>query len=231
MFHVEQFGIDISRLIGVVTLVSPQSPSTSLYCLLSGLTDRYLPRAAHLPRAPDACVLLSRPLPDTMPPTHPPTHIEFIARALIVCRRHVLLCRSVKKDYFYLPGGHVEPGEAAAVAAGRELMEEAGIKGRCKNLLHIAEFTFKTRNRAHHEVNMTFMFHVEHPRLPTSGRASIPEIPSREREISFEWVPFSTLGSIDLRPEPTREFLLVWCKARKPSATTQFSPLKNPRVR
>ncbi|CAE7640562.1 unnamed protein product [Symbiodinium necroappetens] len=39
----------------------------------------------------------------------------------------VLLCRSKKGGYCYLPGGHVDPGEPSADACKREILEEIGL--------------------------------------------------------------------------------------------------------
>gem|GEM_PF-6887474 len=50
-------------------------------------------------------------------------HIEVIARGLIIANNALLLCRNVAGGYWYLPGGHVEPGESAAEALSRELVE------------------------------------------------------------------------------------------------------------
>ena len=47
--------------------------------------------------------------------------IELIARGVFVRGGAVLLCQNVKHGYYYLPGGHVEFGEAAAVALAREI--------------------------------------------------------------------------------------------------------------
>jgi ADP-ribose pyrophosphatase YjhB (NUDIX family) len=46
--------------------------------------------------------------------TPQPTRIEVIARGVMFHEEHVLLCQNCKHGYYYLPGGHVEPGEAAA---------------------------------------------------------------------------------------------------------------------
>lgn len=150
-----------------------------------------------------------------MTPTSPPStpHIELISRALIRRDSRVLLCRNTKHGYFYLPGGHVEFGEAAPDAAARELLEETGlhiIPGPC---LLICEVRFTQSGRPRHEVNMVFrgVFHVEHPLLPPAPPApdtSDPPIISLEPGISFEWIDLAAVPDIDLRPTIIKAWLV-----------------------
>lgn len=118
---------------------------------------------------------------------------ELIARALIIRQRHVLTCWS-RAGYAYLPGGHVEFGEHAADALARELDEELGAKVRVGALVAAVENAFRTKKRAHHEVSL--VFHVE----LTARTRGLPELHSREPDITFAWTPAPHLRRIDLRP-------------------------------
>lgn len=106
--------------------------------------------------------------------------IELIARAVIVERSHILLCRNVKHGYYFLPGGHVEFYESAGAALSRELLEECGMDAETGRLLVTTEHLFTrppllakpgskgkkaagSKPRACHEINL--VFHVE-PRWP-----------------------------------------------------------------
>jgi ADP-ribose pyrophosphatase YjhB (NUDIX family) len=123
--------------------------------------------------------------------------IELIARGL--CRRddRVLLCKSIKNKYLYLPGGHIEFGETAADALDREFMEETGQLVSVGDLALIHEHFFRQGPHLHHELNL--VFHVEH----------VPEkVTSREKKIGFEWVALSDLPDLDVRPEFHRKWLL-----------------------
>lgn len=55
-------------------------------------------------------------------------NIEIITRALILNKDKILLCKKKGKKYYFLPGGHVEFGESAEQALGRELKEELNIQ-------------------------------------------------------------------------------------------------------
>lgn len=127
-----------------------------------------------------------------------PNGIEIIARGVWRAAGEILLCRSVKKGYFYLPGGHVETGEAAPEALARELLEETGERPTIGRGLAVAECLFSQGGSTRHEINL--VFHVEHdgPR---------PEVRSREASIGFQWVGVSELSSLDLRPRVIRTWL------------------------
>ncbi|MEM0983652.1 MAG: NUDIX domain-containing protein [Planctomycetota bacterium] len=138
--------------------------------------------------------------------------IEVIARALILDEGRVLLCRSVRGGYTYLPGGHVEPGEPAVAAAARELKEEAGLRAVMGRGALITEEHFEvSTNRGserHHELN--FVFHVEQVFGPDGGeaiRAGDP-VASRESHIEFVWADLASLHDLDLRPASIRAWLM-----------------------
>lgn len=141
-------------------------------------------------------------------------HIEVIARGLWMSGGALLLCRNVAKGYLYLPGGHVDPGEAAGVALAREFVEEAGVRVEVGQLLAAAEVRFRDRGRPHHEINL--VFHVEHGggAPPTAGAAGTgvsgecPRIESLEPDIAFEWVKIGDLGSRDVRPGVLKGWLV-----------------------
>lgn len=128
--------------------------------------------------------------------------IEVIARGVWRHGSRVLLCQHVKKGYYYLPGGHVEPGESAAAAAEREFLEETGERVRASDLMLVAEGVFSTRKRAHHEVNL--VFHVE----PLAKRGTgVPKVRSLEADIAFAWVDQAAMVDLDVRPLAVKAWL------------------------
>ncbi|MEM8835821.1 MAG: NUDIX domain-containing protein [Planctomycetota bacterium] len=140
-----------------------------------------------------------------------PGEIEFIARGVATFDAHILLCENAKYGYFYLPGGHVEPGESAAEALKREFEEELGVSPDVGPPLLVLEHRFGQRGRPRHEVNV--VFHVEHIEL--AEQPAPPAAPqSREPELRFHWVDTARLLELDVRPEPIK----AWMLARPDSA-------------
>jgi len=149
-----------------------------------------------------------------------PKRIEVISRALIQVGGFVLLCRDRKGGYSYLPGGHVEPGEAASDAVARELNEEAGLQEvRVGPCCLITEQRFSQNGKPRHELNL--VFHVEHARRDdgtplwqdnkagAAASAPIPQVPSREDHIEFIWVEGAAIAEVDVRPLTIRAWLMT----------------------
>jgi ADP-ribose pyrophosphatase YjhB (NUDIX family) len=126
----------------------------------------------------------------------PDLEIELIARALAIRANRVLLCKSKKHNYLYLPGGHIEFAEAAPEALIREIHEETGAAARVGGLALVHEHIFRQGPRLRHELNL--VFHVE---------LDSEQVTSREKKIAFEWIALSGLDDIDLRPPALRAWL------------------------
>lgn len=127
--------------------------------------------------------------------------IEVIARCALVRDGRVLLCQNVKHGYFYLPGGHVEFGEAAARAAERELAEEIGVRVQVGELALVSEGAFQGK-RAHHEINLVFR---AEPRQRWPRALTAPN--SREPGIAFQWVDLAAAQDLDIRPAAAKAWL------------------------
>lgn len=136
-----------------------------------------------------------------------PRHIEVIARGILTCRGHTLLCFAgpgvppliERADhtlpYCYLPGGHIEPGEPAATALRREFLEECGLRISVRELVATAEHKFTRKRKIYHELLVVF-------RVERAGGGLTP-IHSLERDISFAWVPHRLISKLDYRPAAT----------------------------
>ena len=128
--------------------------------------------------------------------------IELIARGIVRHGDYVLLCKAKKGGYLFLPGGHVEFGEAAAVALAREFLEECGLRVRVGSLCAVSEGSFDQDGKRRHEVNL--VFHVE---LNDEGYDALREVPSLEKQIEFVWMPMKDVSRSDIRPATAKAFL------------------------
>jgi 8-oxo-dGTP diphosphatase len=121
--------------------------------------------------------------------------IELIVRAVITDGTRLLLAQSVGEDWYFLPGGHVEPGEPAVAALRRELEEELGVQRvDVGGVLAIVETGYTEAGGDHHEVNLVFRVAVDDA---TDG--------SREEHLRFRWLEMSELDRVEIRPAPIAE--------------------------
>lgn len=126
-----------------------------------------------------------------------PKKIELIARALIIQDTKVLLCQNRERGYWYLPGGHIEPGEAAADALKREILEELGETCRVGPLLLTHELRFVQQRKPRHEVSLVFRVERKRKAAPKS----------QERDIEFAFFDSNSIEAIDLKPKSMVEWI------------------------
>ncbi len=138
------------------------------------------------------------------PATTPAT--ELIARAVIVANDHLLLARQHGKAWFFLPGGHVEPGERVEAALLRELTEELGAITRITGFAGAVEHTYTDDGTDHRELNLVFTTELIDAGAVTSHEDHLDAVP----------VPLAELATIDLRPRPLKDALLGWISDRTP---------------
>ena len=123
--------------------------------------------------------------------------MELIARAVLATGADVLLARVTGASWYFLPGGHVEPGEPAAAALRRELAEELGVHDVVVgDVLAISENRYADSRGDHHELNLLF-----------DVRAPGTQVRSSEPHLEFLWVPRSRIGELDVRPSAVRPLL------------------------
>ncbi|MBQ0928630.1 NUDIX domain-containing protein [Saccharopolyspora endophytica] len=119
--------------------------------------------------------------------THPEP--ELIARALIRHNTRLLLVREKGKSWWFLPGGHREPGEVLEEALRRELLEELGADARLGSLRSVIEHSYTDNGAHHYEVN--FLFEVT---------LDDHDVISREDHLEFGWHDMDSLPEV--RPGP-----------------------------
>jgi 8-oxo-dGTP diphosphatase len=114
---------------------------------------------------------------------------EIIARAVIRRDGYVLLARALSEPWWFLPGGHVEPGEPIQLALIREIAEELGTEARIDGLLAVVENPWSDGDSTHHELNLVFEATI---------LGAEPE--SREGHLEFRWLPLDQVGGAEIRP-------------------------------
>jgi 8-oxo-dGTP pyrophosphatase MutT (NUDIX family) len=121
---------------------------------------------------------------------------------------HVLLHRADFEDFWSLPGGRCEPLETSRATLARELEEELGIEVEVGELLWIAEYFFRFRDRDFHELGLFYRFTI----------AAESPIRDQSREhygsedsgvgLIYRWFQVDTLDEVRLLPRFLREGLL-----------------------
>ncbi len=132
-----------------------------------------------------------------------PEKFDLIARAVLLNKNKILLCRKKDEDYYFFPGGHVEFLEKAELAIARELLEEIDVSpsrlkyiGTVENL--IAE------ERKIHEINL--VFEVEIPEK---------EIKLTEDHISLFWIEIARLQEEKILPVALKDNVIKWIVDRQ----------------
>src|SRR3989344_8195955 len=116
---------------------------------------------------------------------------EIIARAAVVQRGKILLCRRRGARWYFLPGGHIEFGSKAKDTLIREFKEELGVSFTLRNNAFIGalENTYRDEREPHHELNLIF-----------AGKISGQRAESRERHIEFLWMRTGQLRTATILP-------------------------------
>jgi ADP-ribose pyrophosphatase YjhB (NUDIX family) len=111
----------------------------------------------------------------------------------------VLLHRSARDDFWSLPGGRVEFGEAAEVAIRRELREELGVAAQTERLLWVLEQFFEIEGERYHELGLYFQISLP----PSLGPTHMP-LPFYGDEqglrLIFRWFKVEVLAGLPIKP-------------------------------
>ncbi len=138
----------------------------------------------------------------------------FRTAAVFADRGHVLLHQAAGEDFWALPGGRVEFGEAAGAALQREMLEEIGQRVRPMRLLWVVENFFEDDSRPHQELGLYFLATLsndspyrdltcDHSGLEdTAGDGSVATL-----ELIYRWFPLADLATTPLYPTFLRQGL------------------------
>jgi 8-oxo-dGTP diphosphatase len=94
---------------------------------------------------------------------------EIITKAVIRREGQPLLARQRTKSWWFLPGGHVEPGERVEVALVREIAEELGTEAEITGFVGVVEHGYRKDDVTHHELNLVFEVAITDPEPVSQG--------------------------------------------------------------
>lgn len=116
-----------------------------------------------------------------------------------ICRKgdKLLLAYFKEGDYYFLPGGHVEPGESMLATLKREFTEEMGVTVEPLELITVFEHTWLNGGELQHEINFIFLVKILTNR----------DVKSREDHLEFKWIPVEDIARIKFLPREMVETL------------------------
>jgi 8-oxo-dGTP diphosphatase len=149
-------------------------------------------------------------------------NIHVLSRGIIVDQGHILLAYDprpqpyhyyeLNRDFYYLPGGHIDVQESARTALIREIKEETGLDAEIEQFLGIIEHAWSFPGDeicCHtHEINMMF-------KICITGLSLGDTVPQKEDHIAFQWMPLAHVQAIDVRPLPLLSALPHWLTGRE----------------
>lgn len=126
----------------------------------------------------------------------------FRHRAVAVCvdDGYVLLHRSVNDDFWGMPGGHVEFGEASSQAIVREMREELGLEASTERLLWVVENFFTRGDMHHHVLGMYYLISFQRGAAIYDKTRIHEGLEGIDLPLIFRWFPIDTLVDVPLFP-------------------------------
>jgi 8-oxo-dGTP diphosphatase len=130
---------------------------------------------------------------------------EIIARAFIVRDGKILACKNRTKDYWFLPGGHIEQKETIASALIREIKEEIGVAVVTYTFIGVAENMYMQSGKDVHECNFIFDTEIENI-----------SIESQESHLEVKWMSAEEFGAAKILPQSLQKAVLKYLEDRTP---------------
>lgn len=130
---------------------------------------------------------------------------ELIVRALIIHDKKILVCQTTGRNYFFLPGGHIEFSENMKDALSREIYEEMGARVVASQFIGGIENLFNDDEKLHHEIS--FLFHVD---------IDNDEVLAKEDHLTFFWFTYEEFINENIVPPAIKDAVIQWVAERKP---------------
>jgi ADP-ribose pyrophosphatase YjhB (NUDIX family) len=141
--------------------------------------------------------------------TFKPADIRFTYRVggILIHREHVLCEAASKEDFWFLPGGRAELGEAASVTLLREMQEELGVVMKIERLIYVVENFFTDPNDTWHELGLYFLITAPADSYLNRGLETILRVDEAGNRLRFDWLPIAQLEALPLYPPFFRKAL------------------------
>jgi len=127
---------------------------------------------------------------------------------VLIHKGKILLQKSHRDNYWFLPGGRVEFHEESIETLKREMKEEINSEIQVERLICLSENFFNNKNKQFHELGLYYLAHFKEGE-PVWGFGEEFEVREAEKPdpIKFKWFPFSKVKKIESRPEIIKEFI------------------------
>lgn len=130
--------------------------------------------------------------------------IEVIARVVILRKGKILLAQLKGDNFYFLPGGHMEPGESPEEAIRRELKEEINAAPKNIQLLGIVENQYSKKGRKKYEINLVY-----------SAAINRKNVEALENHLVFKWELIANLKRVRMLPAQLKKRLLAFVKTKR----------------
>ena len=125
--------------------------------------------------------------------------------AILIHEGRVLLERTIGKNEYYLPGGHVQPLEKTDETLIRELREELHSEMEITGFAGVGELFFPWEGRTIQQLcfyyRVRFRTEKAAPGIPAEGRFDgFDPAETRHYHLEYVWVPLEQLDRIRIRP-------------------------------
>lgn len=119
---------------------------------------------------------------------------------ILINHEHILCQAASKEDFFFLPGGRAEFGEAASVTLLREMQEELGVVMKIERLLYVVENFFTDPNDTWHELGLYFLMAAPTDSYLNRSLETIRRVDEVGKQLRFDWLPIAQLEAFPLYP-------------------------------